>query len=213
MKPLLFILTLFLLAISSIPTIAQRTIKTEKYKPLGPQLLLVKGSKEINLTKLCSYGYDLGFYNTLTLPNGDIINEHFRAVPLGVNNDSIKIKASSYSYAGFLYSGQNWTGRNFKNSDSIVVLQISSLDQVKAPKVGVEVICGALLSFAAVSAVIVSPLVSINYKQRDFNWNRFAIMEAFSVGIFAASVAIQIKYSEKKYKLKGSKNAWTLKQQ
>ena len=140
--------------------------------------------------------------STMTGFEGDLI---------GVFGDSIKIKPFRIIENTYTVDKKNLIiEKQFVNDTSTTIsLHINEIRKIRKIHTGFQDAAIRVSAVSLITALVVSPLVSINYNKGTFNKNRYALITGISLATFTTSLTLSLKFGYREYKTKDSKRNWS----
>lgn len=172
-------------------------------------LNLIRGTKNVSINK----ERHITTYEIKTSGKGDSILTSKEGQLIGIVGDSVRIKPFMVAQNIFLKDKTNWlvTKKYEKDTSSTIAVNINDIK-------GILITRGKFQNFnirfgfaALVAALVVSPLVSIDYNNQTFNKNRYTVITGISLATFTTCMTLSLTVGSKKYKINGKKNSWTIK--
>lgn len=171
------------------------------------QIKLVRGKQTVTIDK----NKETYLYQTIKKTNGDSVFVLYDGKFEKRNLDSIILKPIEVSQFIHFKDKRVWETHVYYHLDSIsrISLHINDIDKILINRhFGNALTYTGLL--AGLSAVIVAPLVSANFKQGTFDKNKYATIAGTSIAVFVPCLIIGLNISYRHYYIKGGKKNWTI---
>jgi hypothetical protein len=169
---------------------------------------LEKGEKLIELDQ----NAELIFLEKEIKPNGDSIINTYDGQLSNITQDSITITPSGKHVNTFFTDKRSLQNDLYFINDttSKITFGMNHLYQINTFNSSINETTTYISIISAVTALIVSPLVSFNFKKKTFDTNKYSYITGISLATFTVSLTINFAFSYKKFSLQGDKKVWRI---
>jgi hypothetical protein len=170
-------------------------------------ITLTKGGKKKIFDKEYELTYSLNHKNS----NGDSIVSFYTGNIINAKKDTIKLRLTHVEQEMFLKDELVWESNKTyyqEKTKSNVSFDINDVYKIEKGRNSVNLAFGTLAVLSAITAVIVSPLISIDFKEGGFDADKYAKITGISIP--ASLVFTTLSFQQRKFKTKGVKKVWTL---
>ena len=136
--------------------------------------------------------------------NDTAINKNYYGSIDSVSKNELFIKVSSMNTYTNSDLCSNSIYETFCDEKRVEVLQLDDIDYIyhQSPVAGKSTgLVGTILIASGITALVVAPLVSINYDTGDFNKDRYYKVAGFGLGGLAVTIPLVIALQGKKYRI------------
>jgi hypothetical protein len=203
-------------------------IKTRNFILLTSFLLTVSSYAQTSITltkggkkKIFNKEHELTYSINQKYSNGDSITSLYTGYIIWAKKDTLKLRLTWIEQAMFLkdelvwessktyYLNNTYYQKNAK-TEREVSFNINDVYKIEKGRGNVNFACFSIGVLSAITAVIVSPLISINYKDGSFDTDKYAKITGISIPASGVFWAISLNTNQRKFKTKGGKKVWTL---
>lgn len=173
------------------------------------QFTLTNGKK----TKIIDNRHKISFNGKEISLQGDTIDYYYSGLFISKLNDSIIIRPK-VSKLVINYSDKrniDITTDYWIDSTTKTRIAISTIKNIKTSDKTIDAVCATIWTLGIITSTIISPLISINFKNGTFNKSKYATVTGLSIASIAVSVSFDLTFSKRKFRFNKQNNPWQIK--